>query len=214
MRIFSLKSYIKLTLQFGLTLYKYQILKNIAIFASGSGTNAENIIRYFRTSSLGKVRLVLCNRPDAGVLIRAKNTDIQSVIFNKTEFYESDKILNILLSHKIDLVVLAGFLWLVPGNLLKTFQGRMINIHPALLPAYGGKGMYGDKVHKEVINNHEKESGITIHFVNEQYDEGDILFQARCKIVEGESAESLAKKIHELEYKYFPSVIEDLLNRI
>jgi len=189
-------------------------LKNIAIFASGSGTNAENIIRYFRTSSLGKVRLVLCNRPDAGVLIRAKNTDIQSVIFNKTEFYESDKILNILLSHKIDLVVLAGFLWLVPGNLLKTFQGRMINIHPALLPAYGGKGMYGDKVHKEVINNHEKESGITIHFVNEQYDEGDILFQARCKIVEGESAESLAKKIHELEYKYFPSVIEDLLNRI
>ena len=179
--------------------------------ASGSGTNAENIIRFFRTNPEINVRLVLTNKADALVLNRARSYKIETVVFNRAQFYESDEIVNLLLAKKIDLLVLAGFLWLIPESLVKTFEGSIVNIHPALLPKYGGKGMYGMRVHQSVLENNEKESGITIHLVNEKYDDGDIIFQARCGIEPGETPESLAKKVHELEYKHFPPVIEKLL---
>jgi phosphoribosylglycinamide formyltransferase-1 len=186
-------------------------MKNIAIMASGSGTNAENIIRFFRTNPEINVRLVLTNKADAYVLNRAHSFNIETVVFNRAQFYESDEIVNILLEKEIDLVVLAGFLWLIPESLVKAFDGSIVNIHPALLPNYGGKGMYGKRVHQSVIENNESESGITIHLVNEKYDDGDIIFQERCKIEPGETPESLADKVHDLEYKYFPIVIEKLL---
>ncbi|MFZ5939478.1 MAG: phosphoribosylglycinamide formyltransferase [Bacteroidota bacterium] len=189
-------------------------MKNIAIFASGSGTNAENIIQFFRTTSMARVSLVLCNKPGAGVLERARRFDIETVVFSRDQFYETNEVLRILIDRQTDLVVLAGFLWLVPPSLLQAYPGRVINIHPALLPQYGGKGMYGEKVHEAVIRNGEKESGITIHYVNERYDEGSTIFQARCSVEPGESPESLARKVHELEYRHYPQVISDLLEGI
>jgi len=189
-------------------------MKNIAIFASGSGSNAENIIQYFRTAVDARVGMVLCNKPGAGVLERAKRLDIETCIFNREQFYETDELVNMLIERGTDLIVLAGFLWLVPAGLLSAFEGRVINIHPALLPKFGGKGMYGAKVHEAVIAAGEKESGITIHYVNAHYDEGDAIFQARCTIEKGETAESLAAKIHELEYRHFPVVIRELLKQI
>lgn len=183
-------------------------MKKIAIFASGSGTNAENIIRYFRAHQTIIIDLVLSNRPDAMVLEKAKNLGVESMVFNRNDFYNTDKVLDTLLDRKIDFVILAGFLWLIPASLIKNFPGRIINIHPALLPKYGGKGMYGMKVHEAVIQNKESESGISIHYVNEAYDEGEIIFQAKCTIDEGESPNSLASKIHKLEYEHFPAVIE------
>lgn len=186
-------------------------MRNIAIFASGSGTNAENIISYFSTKSNAKVSLVLSNKQEAYVLKRAEAHKIPSVIFDRNDFYVNGKVLKDLLDHKIDLIVLAGFLWLVPENILKTYNNRIINIHPALLPLYGGKGMYGDKIHKLVILNQEMESGITIHYVNEHYDSGDIIFQAHCKIEKSDTFETLANKIHALEYEHYPRVIEDVL---
>ena len=179
--------------------------------ASGSGTNAENIIRFFRTNADIKVQLVLSNKSDAYVLDRARSFKIETMVFNRAQFYESDEIVNMLLEKKIDLLVLAGFLWLLPESLVKAFEGSIVNIHPALLPKYGGKGMYGMRVHQSVLENNETESGITIHLVNEKYDEGDIIFQERCRIEPGETPESLAEKVHELEYKHFPPVIEKLL---
>jgi len=181
----------------------------IAIFASGSGTNAQRITEYFR-ERCGPVTvdLILSNRTDAFVLERARRLGIPPVTFTRSELYESTRIPDLLKEHAIDYIVLAGFLWLVPDPLLAAYPGRIINIHPALLPAHGGKGMYGMKVHEAVISHHEKESGITIHLVNERYDEGQVLFQAKCSIDESETPESLAAKIHELEYKYFPGVIE------
>jgi phosphoribosylglycinamide formyltransferase-1 len=188
-------------------------MKNIAIFASGSGTNAENIITYFSTQNTAKVALVLSNRKDSFVLERATRLKIPSYIFERSEFYETGFILNYLISHKIDFIVLAGFLWFVPQNILKQFNGRIVNIHPALLPRYGGKGMYGEYVHKAVIKNGEKESGITIHFVNDSYDEGDIIFQARCKVNPSDTPDTLAQKIHSLEYQHYPRIIEQLVLR-
>ena len=189
-------------------------MKNIAIFASGSGTNAENLIRFFRTSTYGRVKLVLSNRPDAGVLERAQSLDVEAVVFNREQFYQSRDILDMLVERSIDYVVLAGFLWLVPEYLLEPFENRMINVHPALLPKYGGKGMYGHHVHAAVIENREEESGITIHRVNQKYDDGSIVFQARCKVEEGDTPESLAQRIHQLEYEHFPVVVENLLKEI
>jgi phosphoribosylglycinamide formyltransferase-1 len=189
-------------------------MKNIAIFASGSGTNAENIIKYFSTRKSAKVSLVLSNKRDALVLERAAKLNVPSKFFDRSEFYGSDTVTRYLRSYNIDFVVLAGFLWLVPDNLLKMYPQRMINIHPALLPAYGGKNMYGEKVHTAIISNGEKKSGITIHYVNSQYDEGDIIFQAACDIVPGETADSLAKKVHELEYMHYPRVIEELVSKL
>jgi phosphoribosylglycinamide formyltransferase-1 len=189
-------------------------MRNIAIFASGSGTNAENIIKYFSNKETGKVSLVLSNKRDAFVLKRAAMHKIKSVFFDHNDFYNSVKVIEYLQSDNIDLIVLAGFLWLVPDNILNLYRRRVINIHPALLPLYGGKGMYGDKVHKAVISNHDKESGITIHYVNNQYDAGDIIFQARCSVDESDTPDSLAVKVHALEYEYFPGVIENLLRKM
>lgn len=188
--------------------------KRIAIFASGSGTNAENIIRFFHLHPKVEVGLVLSNKPDAPVLLRAARLDIQAETFTKDDFYSSSRVLDLLKSNKIDIVILAGFLWLVPLNLIKAYQGRLINIHPALLPNYGGKGMYGMNVHQAVVTNKEKESGITIHHVNEKYDAGNIIFQARCSIDPRETPESLAEKIHLLEKENFPKVIEKFIEGI
>lgn len=189
-------------------------MKNIAIFASGSGTNAENIIEYFSNKSIAGVKLVLSNKRDSFVLERAARLNVPSVIFERNDFYNSEIVIEHLRSYNIDFIVLAGFLWLVPDNILKKYRGRIVNIHPALLPSYGGKGMYGDNVHKAVIASGDRESGISIHYVNESYDQGDIIFQARCTIDENDTCETLASKIHSLEYRYYPAVIEDLLAKL
>ncbi len=181
----------------------------IAIFASGSGTNAQRITEYFREHSvLIAVDLILSNKQDAQVLERARKLGVSTVTFSRHEFYEGTRIPELLKEHAIEYVILAGFLWLVPDVILKAYPSRILNIHPALLPRYGGKGMYGLKVHEAVISNQDKESGITIHLVNERYDEGQILFQVKCKIEETDTPSSLAEKIHALEYRYFPRVIE------
>ncbi|MDR2066052.1 MAG: phosphoribosylglycinamide formyltransferase [Prevotellaceae bacterium] len=189
-------------------------IKNIAVFASGSGSNAENIIKYFENSENGKVKTLLCNVPNAYVLRRAGNLGVSSFIFSKDDFYKSNKIIDKLLYDKIDLIVLAGFLLLVPENMIRLYNNRIVNIHPALLPNYGGKGMYGDNVHKAVIADCKKESGITIHYVNENYDDGNIIFQAKCEISDTDTPESLARKVHALEYEYYPKIIESVLKRL
>jgi len=189
-------------------------MRNIAIFASGSGTNAENIIKYFSTRNTAQVSIVLSNKRQAMVLKRAEALNIRTLFFEHKEFYVTGKVLRYLSLYKIDLIVLAGFLWLVPENIIDNFSGRILNIHPALLPSYGGKGMYGDFVHKSVIDNKEKESGITIHYVNKQYDKGDIIFQSRCKIQKDETPETLAEKVHALEYLHYPRIIEDIVTKL
>jgi phosphoribosylglycinamide formyltransferase-1 len=189
-------------------------MRSIAIFASGSGTNTENIIKYFSTKNNVKVSIVLSNRSDAVVLERAARLGVPSIFFDREEFYNTDKVLRYLVLSKADFIVLAGFLWLVPDNILRKYENRIINIHPALLPSYGGKGMYGDKVHKAVLQNGDKESGITIHYVNEAYDEGDIIFQAKCTVEPGDTPESLAQRVHALEYQHYPRVIEELIEQL
>lgn len=186
-------------------------MRNIAIFASGSGTNAENIIKYFSNHKSAQVSVVLSNKRQAMVLKRAEALNIRTLFFEHKEFYVSGKVLRYLSLYKIDFIVLAGFLWLVPESILEQYPDRIVNIHPALLPAYGGKGMYGDAVHKAVIANHDKESGITIHYVNKQYDKGSIIFQEKCKVDKNDTAESLASKVHALEYLHFPKVIEKIV---
>jgi phosphoribosylglycinamide formyltransferase-1 len=186
-------------------------MKNIVIFASGSGSNAENIVKYFQNNPHVSVPLILANKPDAYVLERANKLSISTYIFSREIFYQTDEVLNKLLEVRTDLVVLAGFLWLVPDNILKHFPNKIINIHPALLPKYGGKGMYGIRVHETVRESGDKESGISIHYVNERYDEGEIIFQAKCPVEDHDTPESIAQKVHALEYKYFPIVIEKLL---
>lgn len=189
-------------------------MKRIAVFASGSGTNAENLINYFSNQKRATVSLVLTNKPDAYVIERARKLSVETRIFDRNEFYDSSNVLDLLKEKKIDFIVLAGFLWLVPADLIEYYRGRILNIHPALLPDYGGKGMYGSRVHKAVIMNGETKSGITIHLVNEVYDAGDIIFQASCDIDPNESPESLAQKIHQLEYKYFPEIVEDVISKV
>ncbi len=186
-------------------------IPRIAVFASGSGSNAQRIAEYFAGTGVLEISAIYCNNPEAYVLERAKLLEIPTVLFNRGEFYTSSFVLDDLKTRKIDWIVLAGFLWLIPESILKAFPQRIINIHPALLPAYGGKGMFGMKVHKSVIAAGEKQSGITIHHVNEMYDEGDIIFQATCQVHGGDTPEMLAAKIHELEYEYFPVVIEKLV---
>jgi phosphoribosylglycinamide formyltransferase-1 len=184
--------------------------RRIVIFASGNGTNAERIIEYFKGKNV-TIALVLSNRATAKVLEKANKLDISAISFNRTAFYETDQILAILDKINPNLIVLAGFLWLFPENILKAFPNKVINIHPALLPDFGGKGMYGDRVHKAIIASAKKESGITIHYVTPEYDKGNVIFQAKTPISKGETAETLAVKIHELEYEHFPKVIEELL---
>ena len=186
-------------------------MKNIAIFASGNGTNAERIIKYFENSTIARVAIVVTNNPKAGVINRANALNVDVQVINRNVFYDSQSIINTLAKYKVDLIVLAGFLWLVPKYLIDKYENRIINIHPALLPKYGGKGMYGMKVHEAVIANKEEKSGITIHKVNDKYDDGQIIFQEKVKIEINETPETLAGKIHILEYKHFPKVIEDLL---
>lgn len=189
-------------------------MKKIAIFASGSGTNAENLIKYFSNELCASVSLVLTNKPDAYVRKRAALHSIKCEIFDRNDFYNTNRVLEILKDGGIDFIVLAGFLWLVPSDLIEAYKGRIVNIHPALLPSYGGKGMYGSRVHKAVIENGESRSGITIHYVNEVYDAGDIIFQATCNIEPGDDPESLAAKIHKLEYRHFPEVVKDLILKL
>ena len=186
-------------------------MKRIVVFASGSGTNAENLITYFNNSDLASVVLVLTNNPQAKVLERAKRLKVSALSFNKIAFTETDDVLNILRFSKPDLIVLAGFLWKFPEKILHEFPDKVINIHPALLPKYGGKGMYGMHVHETVVKNKEIETGITIHYVNEHYDEGAIIFQVKCDVTHKDSAEDVANKIHQLEMKHFPKVVESLL---
>jgi phosphoribosylglycinamide formyltransferase-1 len=186
-------------------------MKKIVVFASGSGTNAENIIKYFRKSDVASVTLLLSNNKEAKVLERAKKLSVPSLVFTKNELNNTDLITKTLKKERPDLIVLAGFLLKFPENILNIFLNKVINIHPALLPKYGGKGMYGMRVHEKVVENGEKETGITIHYVNKNYDEGAIIFQESFLFSQNETATSLADKIHDLEYKYFPRVIEQLL---
>jgi phosphoribosylglycinamide formyltransferase 1 len=185
-------------------------MHRIAIFASGEGTNAQNFIDYYKGKKDISISLIVCNKREAGVVNRATEAGIPVLIVDKDTFYNTDKVLDEL-KQKADFIVLAGFLWMVPNNIIKTYSGKMVNIHPALLPNYGGKGMYGMKVHEAVIANKEQQSGITIHYVNEKYDEGKIIFQAKCLVDAADTPETLAKKVHELEYKFYPIIIEKLL---
>lgn len=186
----------------------------LAIFASGTGTNAEKIMEYFAGREDVSVALVVSNKARAGVLDRARWFGVPTLVIDRAMFYESEDILKILNQYGIDFVVLAGFLWLVPEYLVKAFKGRMVNIHPALLPHYGGKGMYGMHVHRAVVAQGERETGITIHYVNERYDEGDIIFQARCPVEPGDTPEDVARKVHALEHAHYPRVIDELLQRL
>jgi phosphoribosylglycinamide formyltransferase 1 len=188
--------------------------KRIAIFASGSGSNAQKIMEHFKRSSEAEVVLILTNNPQAYVLQRADNFEIPSHIFTRDEFYQTDEVIKLLKNLQVDLIVLAGFLWLVPPALLKAFPNKIINLHPALLPKYGGKGMYGDYVHKAVLAAGDEESGITIHFVNEKFDEGEILHQSRFKIEPGDTLEVIKFKGQQLEHHHFPRVIENLLRKM
>ena len=187
---------------------------NIAIFGSGNGSNAQRISEYFANNKEIEVSTFIVNKKNAYMIERAKNLGIPCRIFDRNDFYHTNNVINYLQEMNIDIVVLAGFLWLVPENIIQAFPHRIINIHPALLPLYGGKGMYGMNVHQTVINNKESESGITIHFVDEKYDEGTTIFQAKCKISPEDTAETLAQKIHLLEYEHFPMVIEQVITTI
>lgn len=186
--------------------------RNIAIFASGSGTNAENIIRYFEENNSVRVSLVLSNKSEATVLERAARLRVPSAVFSREDWLAGERVLEALRRHRIDFIVLAGFLVRVPDVLLHAYPDKIINIHPSLLPKFGGKGMYGDRVHEAVIAAGERESGITIHYINEHYDEGSILFQATCPVLPGDSAEDVAKRVHALEYEHYPLIIDKVLS--
>jgi phosphoribosylglycinamide formyltransferase-1 len=187
-------------------------MKRIVIFASGSGTNAENLIKFFHNREYASVIQVLTNNPHAKVLERAKKLKVSALSFNKIAFTKTDDVLNILKSSQPDLIVLAGFLWMFPKNILNEFPNKVINVHPALLPKYGGKGMYGMHVHEAIVAKKETETGITIHYVNEHYDEGAVIFQAKCAVLKTDSAQDVANNIHKLEMEHFPKVVDKLLN--
>ena len=190
-----------------------QSILRIAIFASGTGSNAQQIINHFSAAKNTKIALVVCNKPGAGGLVIAQKAGIPSLLIEKERFFNSDGYLPELAQHKIDFIVLAGFLWKMPATLIQAYTKKIVNIHPALLPKYGGKGMYGSKVHEAVIAAVEKESGITIHYVDEIYDHGEIIFQAKCDVAENDTAESLAQKIHALEHINYSPVIADLIEK-
>ncbi len=184
---------------------------SIAVFASGNGSNAENIIRYFQEKNTAQVALVVASRSDAGVLARAKKLGVPTLVLQKELFMQSDALLGTLQSYEIDLIVLAGFLWLVPEYLVKAYPKAIVNIHPALLPQYGGKGMYGAKVHQAVWEAKEAHTGITIHWVNEHYDEGEVIFQAAVQLLPEDDPEQIAQKVHALEHRHFPEVLARIL---
>ncbi len=184
---------------------------SIAIFASGAGSNAQKIIDKFRNDDLIKIALIVCNKEGAGVLSIAEKEKIPFLIINKERFFKGDAYLPELKEHSIDMIILAGFLWKIPKALINAYPNKIINIHPALLPNYGGKGMYGNFVHEAVIAAKEKQSGITIHYVDELYDHGNIIYQATCAIDENDTPDTLAKKIHALEHLHYPRVIEEIV---
>ncbi|TAH10259.1 MAG: phosphoribosylglycinamide formyltransferase [Sphingobacteriia bacterium] len=187
-------------------------MKQIAVFASGTGTNAEKMIEHFSGNLSARVALIVCNKAGAGVLEIAKKWGIEAILVEKLGFFGPKSCILPLKQRNIDFIVLAGFLWKIPAELVAAYPRKMVNIHPALLPKYGGKGMYGMKVHEAVIAAGEKESGISIHYVNEHYDEGDIIFQASCPVEPGNSPSDLAAKIHVLEHTHFAKVVEWLLS--
>ena len=187
--------------------------KKMVLFASGNGTNAENLIRYFKSRKTAVVTAVFTNYPEAGVVERAQKLSVPVIVVSRSDFNPPENLLRKLNALKPDLMVLAGFLWMIPAEVIRQYPRQIVNIHPALLPAYGGKGMYGRRVHEAVLAAGEKKSGITIHYVNEHYDEGQIIFQAETGIVRGETPESLAEKVHRLEYLHFPAVVEQLLEK-
>ena len=186
----------------------------IAIFASGSGSNAEKIGEYFAEKTDVEVSLILTNNPQAGVIMRARKLHIPVVIFDKKTFYDTERILQLLQNEKIDFIVLAGFMMLIPDFLVKSYSEKIVNIHPALLPKHGGKGMYGHFVHEAVVAAKETQSGITIHFVNEHYDEGNIISQITCEVSETDSPDDVAKKVQVLEHEYYPKVIEEVVMKL
>ncbi|WP_219224261.1 phosphoribosylglycinamide formyltransferase [Pedobacter antarcticus] len=188
--------------------------KRIAIFASGSGSNAQKIMELFKNNPDAEIAIVLTNNPDAYVLQRADNFEIPTHIFDKREFRETNTIVDLLQNLDIDLIVLAGFLWLIPKQLIAAYPGRIINIHPALLPKFGGKGMYGDHVHKAVMDAGESEGGITIHYVDENYDEGEFIYQAKYKIDKNDNLEMIKFKGQQLEHQHYPRIVESILKKI
>jgi phosphoribosylglycinamide formyltransferase 1 len=188
--------------------------KHLAIFASGAGSNAQQIINYFRGSTLATVALIVCNKPGAGVISIAEKEKIPLLLIEKKRFFAGGGYLPELQKSKTDLIVLAGFLWKIPQVLIDAYPKRIINIHPALLPKYGGKGMYGQYVHEAILNAGEMESGITIHYVDEHYDNGDIIFQTACPVLEEDSPEALAHRIHRLEHLHYPLIIEEVLQKL
>jgi phosphoribosylglycinamide formyltransferase-1 len=187
---------------------------NVAIFASGAGTNAQKLIDYFRQHSQIKIALIVCNKPGAGVLTIAQKANIPSLLIEKEQFLRGNAYVDELKQHNVDFIVLAGFLWKVPVALIKAYPQHIINIHPALLPNYGGKGMYGRFVHEAVIAAKETESGISIHYVDELYDHGQLIFQARCSIEAGDTPDTLAQKIHELEHEHYPLIVEKVVREL
>ena len=189
-------------------------MTNIAIFASGRGSNAEKIINYFRGHQHIRVQLIVSNKASAPVLDIAQVNDLEQLVLNRSSFYQTQDLLKTLSELEIDFIILAGFLWLIPPYLVETFRGKMINIHPALLPKFGGKGMYGMYVHEAVKKEGEKETGITIHFVNENYDEGAVIFQAKCPVLSTDSPQDIAKKVQRLEHLHFAPVIEKLVTNL
>jgi phosphoribosylglycinamide formyltransferase-1 len=186
-------------------------MKKIAIFASGEGTNAQRVVDYFRGSEV-KITLIICNNPSANVLKRAEKNNIPSLLIDRETFNNSDSVLKKLQDSNIDLIVCAGFLWKIPDTILHAFPNKVINIHPALLPKFGGKGMYGMNVHKAVVAAGEKESGITIHYLNEHYDAGKIILQKKCDVWKDDTPETLAQKVLHLEHEWYPKAIELILN--
>lgn len=188
--------------------------RNIAIFASGNGTNAENIIKYFSGNKDIKVKIVMANKADAFVLERAHRLGIPTLYINREQWADATHILTLLHEQQIDFIVLAGFLARIPDALLHAYPNRIVNIHPSLLPKFGGKGMYGNKVHEAVVAAGETESGITIHYLNEHYDEGQIIAQYRCPVLPNDTPQDVATRVHALEYEYYPKVIEQLLQAL
>lgn len=186
-------------------------MKKLIIFASGAGSNARAIIQHFHHGDLATIKLIVCNNKEAGVIEVARQQNVPVLLISRTVLYDTTQISDLLAALQPDLIVLAGFLWKIPDHMLAAFPGKIINIHPALLPKYGGKGMYGARVHEAVIGNGDQETGITIHWVNEQYDEGEIILQERCRVLADDTPESLAQKVHQLEHKHYAEVIEKLL---
>ena len=189
-------------------------MKKIAIFASGSGSNAENIANYFKDNENVEISLILANNPQAYVIERAKKLNVPCEVVTKAEFMEADGIIEMMRRYEIDFIVLAGFLLLVPQKLIEAYPSRIVNIHPALLPKHGGKGMYGDRVHKAVVESGDTESGITIHLIDAEYDKGTTFFQAKCPVLPTDTPDDVATKVHALEYEHFPHVIEEILEQI